>query len=182
MLIDFKGYAGDCIVSGRLELTAPRLTDMLNEHAVIHLRDATLESLVDGVSVRVPTFSMHRDDLCAARVSGPRGAAWLRVATVIHRVQAQIGPYNVLGCLHTHPPDTVLTSLAARGPMLPLTDATIAYVVGGILEVRDLSVVLVNRDLASWVRDTESDGIVVAGTPAPRDGTGVPVRLLSTAS
>ena len=39
--------------------------------------------------------------------------------------------------------------------MLPLTDATIAYVVGGILEVRDATTVIINRELASWVRATD---------------------------
>jgi hypothetical protein len=41
--------------------------------------------------------------------------------------------------------------MESRGVMLPLTDATIAYVVGGILEVRDATTILINRDLASWV-------------------------------
>src|SRR5436190_6219 len=85
MLINFTGYSADCLVSGSLELTAPRLTDMLN----------------DGLT---PT-----------------------------------------------------RSLEMRGPMLPLTDATIAYVVGGILEVRDASTVIVNRDLAAWVRATDGE-------------------------
>ena len=52
--------------------------------------------------------------------------------------------------------------------MLPLTDATIAYVVGGILEVRDASTVIINRDLASWVRaadnDDEADLPIATGT------------------
>ena len=171
MQIDFKGYAGDCIVTGRLDLAAPRLTDMLNEHDAIQLGDVTLESLIDGAAVQVPSFTVRRDDLCAVRVNGPRGAQRLRVATIVHRVQAQLGPYNVLGCLHTRPSDTILTSLGDRGAMLPLTDATIAYVVGGILEVRDVAVVLINRELASWVRDTESDAIVVAGAPLAGDGS-----------
>ena len=179
MLIEFKGYAEDCIVSGRLDLTAPRLTDMLNDRSAIRLREVTLESLVDGVAIQVPTFTMHRDDLCAAKASGPRGAAHLRVATVIHRVQAHLGPYNVLGCLHTHPPDTLVTSLGGRGPMLPLTDATIAYVIGGILEVRDVSVVLINRELASWVRDAESDAIVV-GSAIPSTDAAVAAGVIGT--
>ena len=45
--------------------------------------------------------------------------------------------------------------------MLPLTDATIAYVIGGILEVRDLPTVLINRDLAAWVRDEEADQLLM---------------------
>jgi len=39
--------------------------------------------------------------------------------------------------------------------MLPLTDATIAYVVGGILEVRDAATVVINRDLLAWVRQAD---------------------------
>ena len=31
MLIDFMGYSADCLISGKLDLTAPRLTDMLND-------------------------------------------------------------------------------------------------------------------------------------------------------
>ena len=71
--------------------------------------------------------------------------------TIPHRVQAQIGPYNVLGRLNVAPGDEPMKSLELRGAMLPLTDATIAYVVGGILEVRDASTIVINRDLASWV-------------------------------
>ena len=37
--------------------------------------------------------------------------------------------------------------------MVPLTDATIAYVVGGILEVVDAPTLIVNRELASWYRE-----------------------------
>ena len=50
--------------------------------------------------------------------------------------------------------------MEARGTLLPLTDATIAYVVGGILEVRDATTVIINRELASWVRaaDAEAEG------------------------
>ena len=40
--------------------------------------------------------------------------------------------------------------------MVPLTDATIAYVVGGILEVVDAQTLIINRELASWYRETTS--------------------------
>ena len=46
--------------------------------------------------------------------------------------------------------------------MVPLTDATIAYVVGGILEVRDAATILINRELANWVRDEETNTLVVS--------------------
>ena len=50
-----------------------------------------------------------------------------------------------------------LRTMTDRGLMLPLTDATIAYVVAGILEVRDATTVIINRELSSWVRGAETE-------------------------
>jgi hypothetical protein len=155
MQIDFMGYSADCLISGHLDLTAPRLTDMLNDEPTISLTDVVLEGLADAQRIRVAAYTLHRDELYAVKVTGPRGSKALRIVTIPHRVQAQIGPYNVLGRLNAAPGDAPIKSLATRGCMLPLTDATIAYVVGGILEVRDASTVIINRDLASWVKATD---------------------------
>ena len=157
MLIDFMGYSADCLISGQLELTAPRLTDMLNDEAAIHLRDVTLEGLADARRITIATYTLHRDELYAVKVTGPRGSRALRILTVPHRVQAQIGPYNVLGRLNAAPGAAPIWSMSSRCAMLTLTDGTIAYVVGGILEVRDASSVIINRDLASWVRAADAD-------------------------
>lgn len=166
MLVAFKGYGVDFIVAGRIELTAARLTDLVNQVEVLELREVTLEGLHDLARVDLPDYSIRRDDLLAVEASGPRGARAWRVPTVRHRVQAQLGPYNVLGRLHTPPGDSVVHRLTAEGPMLPLTDATIAYVIGGILEVRDAATIMVNRELVSWVRTDEFElmpGTVGAG-------------------
>ena len=160
MLIDFQGYSSDCLISGQLELTAPRLTDMLNSEPIIHLRDVVLEGLADAHRITTASYSLHRDEIYAAKVTGPRGSKALRIVTVPHRVQAQIGPYNVLGRLNAAPGAPPIQSMQTRGAMLPLTDATIAYVVGGILEVRDASTVIINRDLASWVRAENAESHV----------------------
>jgi hypothetical protein len=64
--------------------------------------------------------------------------------------------------------------------MLPLTDATIAYVIGGILEVRDAATILINRDLATWVRDEESDMILVPTATPTRAPSIAPPAPLST--
>ena len=158
MQIDFAGYSADCLIAGRLNLTAHRLTDMLNAEPSLHPTDVTLESLADGRRIHVPTYTVHRDELYAVKVTGPRGSRALRIVTVPHRVQAQIGPYNVLGRLNAAPGTEPMKSIETRGVMLPLTDATIAYVIGGILEVRDATTVLVNRDLASWVHSKDEAG------------------------
>jgi hypothetical protein len=167
MQIDFTGYTADCLISGQLELAAPRLTDMLNDEPTLHLTDVVLEGLVDARRIAVATYTLHRDELYAVKVTGPRGSKALRIITVPHRVQVQIGPYNILGRLNAAPGDAPMKSLESRGIMLPLTDATIAYVVGGILEVRDATTVIINRELASWVRaadmDAEADVPVATG-------------------
>ena len=180
MIVAFKGYGVDFIVVGRVELTASRLTDMVNEVETIALRDVVLEGLHDMARVAVPDYSIRRDELLAVNGTGPRGATNRRIPTTGHRVQAQIGPYNVLGRLHTTAGDSIHDRLTSRGPMLPLTDATIAYVIGGILEVRDVPTILINRDLVSWVRDEESHRLVLAPSLESVEPSGsaerVPVR------
>jgi hypothetical protein len=180
MLVAFKGYGVDFIIEGRVELTASRLTDLVNGSDTLLIRDAILEGLHDLARVAVPDHTIRRDDLLAVKVAGPRGGRLRRLPTTAHRVQAQLGPYNVLGRLHTTPGDSVSHRLASPGPMLPLTDATIAYVIGGILEVRDAATILINRDLATWVRDEESDVIVLPTAPPTRAPSIAPPAILST--
>ena len=157
MHIDFKAFSADCLIFGQLELTAPRLTDMLNATPSLHLTDVVLEGLADGRRLTVPNYTLRRDEVYAVKVTGPRGSKALRIVTVPHRVQAQLGPYNVLGRLNAAPGADALRTIEERGVMLPLTDATIAYVVAGILEVRDATTVIINRELASWVRAAETE-------------------------
>lgn len=159
MHIDFKAFSADCLIFGKLELTAPRLTDMLNSEPTLHLTDVVLEGLADGRRITVPTYTLPRDEIYAVKVTGPRGSKALRIVTIPHRVQAQLGPYNVLGRLNAAPGADPLRTIDERGVMLPLTDATIAYVVGGILEVRDATTVIIHRELASWVRAAETEDI-----------------------
>jgi hypothetical protein len=170
MLVDLTGFAGDCLIRGRLELRAERLTDQLNAESRLHLLDVVLEGLHDGRRIAVPTFSVNREDLCAVRVDGPRGARRLRIATSPHRLQAQIGPYTVLGRLHAAPGAEPLRSIGDRGAMVPFTDATIAYVVAGVLDVRDVPTLVINRELASWLRDAET-GLAVRPKLAIVEGT-----------
>ena len=154
MRIGFIGFAGDCLISGQLDLQGERLTDHLNAQPLVTLDDVILEGLAGG-RVDVVTFTIERSQLCAVLATGPRGAPTLRVPTDDRRIQAQIGPYAVLGRYHGLVGATSLRSFSDRDPMVPLTDATIAYVVDGILEVRDAPVLIVNRDLATWYRDPD---------------------------
>jgi hypothetical protein len=159
MLVDFTGFAGDCLITGRLDLRAARLTDQLNAEPTVHLVDVLLEGLLDGRQVSAPTFTIRRADLCAVKAGPPRGSRRLRAATELHRLQAQLGPYTVLGRLHAPPGAEALRSINDRDVMVPLTDATIAYLIGGILEVRDAPTLIINRELASWMRDADADPV-----------------------
>jgi hypothetical protein len=152
--IDFTGFAGDCIITGRFALDAKRLTDRLNATPTVPLEDVVLEGL-DGQRVTAPTFTIDRTELCAVVGRGPRGQRALRIATDRRRLQVQVGPYVVLGRYHGPLGATSLRSFAERDPMVPLTDATIAYVVGGILEVVDAPTLIINRELAAWYRETD---------------------------
>lgn len=162
MIVDITAFAGDCIIRGRLDLTADRVSDQLNAELGIHLVDVVLEDLDTGHEVMVPTFSIPRDDVCAVSADGPRGSRQHRVATSPRRLQAQIGPYTALGRLHAVPGVDPLQGFASREPMVPLTDATIAWVVAGILEVRDVTTLIVNRELTSWIR-AQPDGRPATG-------------------
>jgi hypothetical protein len=152
MQIEFTGFAGDCLISGRFQLHARRLTDQLNTDPLVTLEGVVLDGL-DGQRVAAPTFTIARSELCAVVGRGPRGQRILRIPTDRLRLQAQIGPYVVLGRYHGPLGATSLRSFSERDPMVPLTDATIAYVVGGILEVIDAPTIIVNRELAVWYRE-----------------------------
>jgi hypothetical protein len=165
MFIDFTGFAGDCVINGKLDLRAPRLTDQLNAHPLVHLVEVELEGLGDARRVSSAEFTIERSQLCAVRVTGPRGSRALRIATAPHRLRAQIGPYTVLGRLHEPPGVDALATFEQRDLMVPLTDATIAFMVGGILDVRDSSTLVINRELASWYRAVEGNEEPLVGPP-----------------
>jgi len=156
MFIDFTGFAGDCLINGKLDLRAPRLTDQLNADPLVRLVDVELEDLGSAQRIASPEFTIERSQLCAVRVTGPRGSEALRIATAPHRLRAQIGPYTVLGRLHEPVGVDALATFEQRDLMVPLTDATIAFMVGGILDVRDWSTLVINRELASWYRAEET--------------------------
>jgi len=54
MQIEFMGFAGDCLISGRFQLSAKRLTDQLNADPLVTLEDVVLEGLDGQRVVRAP--------------------------------------------------------------------------------------------------------------------------------
>ncbi len=165
MQIRFAGYAVDCRISATLELTMQRLTDALNAEDTIVLQDAVIENLDDGRRVAMARVELERAALYAVEATGPAGNRRLRVRTVRHRINVQLGPYGVLGELHTGPDTEPFRSLLGRGPLVPLTNATIAYVSGGQLAMHDAGTLLVNSALADWVMAPEHAARFFAGVP-----------------
>ncbi len=165
MLVQFVGYAEDCRYVGHIECEGERITELLQRSERLHLTDASVETFADERPVSLGAVDVVRDDLFAVEADGPRGEGQRRIHTVRHRLQLQLGPYTVLGHLHAMPGAAPLDSLARRAPMVPLSEATIAYVSGGELHMRDVSTLIINRHMADWVRANEDEAAAFPGVP-----------------
>lgn len=173
MAIEFVGFSGDCRIFGEIRLDAGRLTDMLNAATSLTVRNALLESLDDGHTVEVEEVTVEREDLFAVVGTGPRGDEHRRVRTRPHRMQLELGPYLVLGQLHAFPGADPLSSVLRRAPMVPLTNATIAFSRAGEIQLVDAATLLVNRELTSWIKPTADEAIAFPDVPIrlPEAGT-----------
>lgn len=158
--IDFAGFAGDCLISGKMTMFGERLTDFLNGQQRFHIHHVECESLEDGHKVAIDSVSVERDDLFAVVATGPRGAEKQRVQLQTNRLQISVGPYLILGRLHSAPGSDAMTSVLKRETMIPLTNATIAYEIAGTFVMRDLGAIIVNRMLVDWISPT-SDAATV---------------------
>jgi hypothetical protein len=155
--VEFVAYADDCRLYGHIRLSGDRLTDMLNHYEEFVLVDVLAESLSDGSVVETKEIVVRRDELVAVEASGPRGRSERRVRTRPHPMGLKAGPYLVEGYLHTTPGVDPVASIRRRGAMVPLTDARIAYVSGGLRHLREAVTVLVNRDHTDWILPAAED-------------------------
>ncbi len=123
MEISLTAFATDCIVRGVLALGAERLADHLNEGADVAIRDAVLTSLDDGHQFVVPSLEVPIADLCVVVAGGPRGAVGRRVRDRSDLVDVRVGPYSVVGDLHSPPGSTPFLIHRRRGTFIAMTDA-----------------------------------------------------------
>jgi hypothetical protein len=149
--VDLLGFAGDCTITAKVTMFGDRLTDFLNGQERFHIHKVIFESLDDGHLVAEDSVSITRDDLLAVIASGPRGSEQQRVELAETRMQLSIGPYLILGRVHTAPGIDPVSGVMQRDPMVPLTDATIAYSVAGNVVARDVGTLIVNRKLVDWI-------------------------------
>lgn len=166
--IEFIGFSGDCTIHARLTMFGDRLTDMLNEQARYTLSRVQLTSLADGHVVEVDSLPIERADLHAVVATGPRGTEKRRVKLEPTRMQVGIGPYVILGQLHSAPGVDPMTSVLRREPMLPLTNATIAFTRAGQVVAEDVAAIIVNREVVEWIVPTADEADAFPGTKIVR--------------
>jgi hypothetical protein len=53
--------------------------------------------------------------------------------------------------------------------MIPLSDATLGYESRGLMAMRDVGTLIVNRDLVDWVRASDDDAGAFPGVPVLTD-------------
>lgn len=158
--VEFQGFGGDCTITGRITMFGERLTDFLNGQERFRLHHLEFESLDDGHKVSVDSISMERDDLLAIVGTGPRGSEKQRVRRDEQRMQLSIGPYIILGRLHVAPGQDPMRSVLQREPMIPLTNATVAYSVAGTIIARDIGTIIVNRLQVDWISTTADEASI----------------------
>jgi hypothetical protein len=169
--VEFVAFGEDCVLAARVSLPGERLTDLLNDEERYALMDVRVESLADGHTVEIPEVEVHRDELLLVIATGPRGHVERRQRTRQHPVVMQLGPYLVQGQFHGLPGTDPLPSLRRRKAMVPLTDASIEYVAGGVVQRTHVDVVIVNRECLDWVVEAEEESVEFPELPtAPATG------------
>lgn len=161
--VEFQGFAADCSIVGRITMFGDRLTDFLNGQERFHLHHLQFTSLEDGHVVAVDSVNVERDDLLAVVGTGPRGSEKHRVRLEETRLQLSIGPYIILGRLHARPGIDPVASVLQREPMIPLTNATIAYSVAGATVAQDVGTIIVNRHQVDWIAAGAADAAAFPG-------------------
>lgn len=178
-MIPFAAYADDCTVTGGVALDTDRLSDMLSATEEFALDGAAFRALDDGRVVEAESTPICLDDLCVIAATGPRGRHDRRLWTRQIPVRARVGPYSVVGYLHS-PPTIDPFKAAERRPIVPLTAATIEYTMDGAAAREHVDAILLNRrkierlEPASEAEIVLPDGLEIAATVDPRskDTTG----------
>jgi hypothetical protein len=169
VLIPFIGYALGRRYIGYVECAGERLTDLLNRSESIVVREAYVENFEDDTVSNVGEGEIERSILYAVETSGGEGEGTRRVQTLRQRLQVQLGPYCALGMLHAPSGQLPLPYLTTRGPMIPLSDATLGFAKRGSIQMRDVGTLIVNRDMLDWVRAGDDEAVAFPGVPVVPD-------------
>lgn len=155
-VIEFVAYSHEAVLSGLLRLDADRLTDMLNASDELDLVDVVCLGL-DGGIAEADRVVVPRAELVAVKAGDPRGRPSLRRPTRQVAVAAGAGRYIMHGYVHGRPGADPMMHIGRRPPMIPLTDATIAYETPEGWRNDEAATLIVNRDSADWMRLAKED-------------------------
>ncbi len=158
-LVRFIAYGTHQRVFGWVRLRADRLTDLLNAYEELFLVDVELETLANGVTGTVDEVLIRRADLVAVQATGPRGDEGRRQTTRTHPIAMRAGNYLIGGYLHVMPGVDPLASAWDRPSMVPLTEAWIEYWADGACQHQAIGTIVVNRDVADWLRVVSEDDL-----------------------
>ena len=151
--IDFRGYSGDCLIRGLLDVPDDlRLTDFLNTADVYSVHEASLFALEDGRSVPAGTQELAAQDVWAVEPTDSSLRAELHIPTRAVQVELELPPYHVTGFLHGVNTGDPVAGVHRRRRMIPLTEAVIEFTYAGRTKSRQTNVLIVNRDRATSLK------------------------------
>lgn len=148
-MVELAAFAGDCRLSGLVEVGDARVSDVLNENPAIVFRAARLRALEDGHGVELPEVEVGRDELCAVVATGSRGDPAKRVHTRRVPVEAEVGPYVVEGYAHASSSFDPFVPGLRQVAWVPVTRATVRYRSAGVPVTEMVETLMVNRRMAS---------------------------------
>ena len=177
--IPFSAYAEDCTVTGELALKTDRLSDFLASTEEFEIASPSFRALDDGREVTAESCEIERDDLCVILATGPRGRAERRLWTRQHPVRIRVGPYTVVGYLHS-PPTIDPFRTTDRRPIVALTSSVVGRPDGDTTTWVEAEAVLVNTSKIEHLETASEEDIGLARSlelraafdPAAKDMTG----------
>lgn len=179
MQIPFSAYADDCTVRGELALSTDRLSDFLASTTEFELASPEFTALDDGRTVSAASCQIGRDDLCVILATGPRGRIERRLWTRQHAVRIRVGPYTVVGYLHS-PPTIDPFRTTDRRPIVALTSSVVGRPEGDGTAWVEAEAVLVNTSKIEHLETASEEDIGLARSierhveidPGAKDMTG----------
>jgi hypothetical protein len=160
--VEFGGFSEDCVFSGYLDLDADRLSDLLNECDEVDLVNVAVQRLDNGEVLAQERLTVMRSELIAVRAGEPRGNPNRRRLTRQTPVVGLAGPYTFEGFLHSRRGADPGIDLGRRGPMVPLTDATIRFTMGSERLIQEVATLIVNRDVLSALRPASHGDLIAS--------------------
>ena len=145
MQVDFRAYADDYTVGGKIEFQGDRLADFLGGSDALAVQDVNLRALEDGRQHDLQAAVIQLEELCVVVAAGPRGNPELRLRTRAYPMRAEVGPYAVCGYFHALPTADPFAVVQHRR-VVALRPVRIAFDVAGERVEEELDTLLLMRD------------------------------------